>query len=322
MKRLLAVLVLLSGAAHAAPPAIVLEPVKVSQHVYYFKGEAGMASRDNKGFMSNAGFVVTSEGVVAYDALATPALGEAMIAAIRTVTPLPIRFVVAGHFHADHVYGLQAFKRAGAQVLGHPNSKAYIASDVAQQRLAQRRADLGPWVDASTVLVGADRWLDFDAGKTWRFALGGLHFRVIDSSGAHSDEDLMLFVEEDKVLFAGDLFFTGRLPFVGNADSKAWLAAMERMLDAGPLVVIPGHGNASSAPLEDMALTRRYLRYLREKMGAAAQDLTAFEDAYRQTDWSAFENYPAFEQANRLNAYGTYILMEQEMLKTSPENKK
>jgi glyoxylase-like metal-dependent hydrolase (beta-lactamase superfamily II) len=299
-------------AAAAAP--IVLEPVKVSEHVYYFKGEAGMATQANKGFMSNAGFVVTSEGVVAYDALATPVLGEAMIAAIGKVTKQPIRFVVAGHFHADHVYGLQAFRRAGAVILGHPHGQAYIQSAFAQQRLAQRRAELGPWIDEKTVLTGADRWLAFAPDKTYRFTLGGLHFRVTDASGAHSDEDLMLFVEEDRVLFAGDLMFSGRIPFVGTANSKVWLRALERMLDANPVVVIPGHGAASLMARQDMELTRSYLLFLREKMGAAVQEMTPFDEAYRQVDWSPFEKYPAFEQANRQNAYGTYMLMEQESL--------
>jgi glyoxylase-like metal-dependent hydrolase (beta-lactamase superfamily II) len=162
--------------------------------------------------------------------------------------------------------------------------------------------------------VGADRWLRFANGKTIRFESGGLHFRIIDSSGAHSPDDIMLFVEEDRVLFAGDLFFSGRIPFVGNADSKAWLAAMDQMLQVRPLVVIPGHGAASDHPQESMQLTRDYLTYLRQVMGRAAEDMTDFDQAYRQADWSRFANYPAFEQANRQNAYGTYLLMEQESL--------
>jgi glyoxylase-like metal-dependent hydrolase (beta-lactamase superfamily II) len=264
--------------------------------------------------MSNAGFVVTGDGVVVYDALATPALGEAMIAAIRKVTNKPIRQVVVGHYHADHIYGLQALKKTGALIVAHQNGRAYLNSDIAQQRMAQRRAELFPWVDDDTVLVPADRWLDFGDGKPKHFALGGLHFRIIDSSGAHSPEDIMLFVEEDKVLFAGDLYFTGRIPFVGNADSKVWLQAMDRMLDVQPKTVIPGHGLASTNTQQDMTLTRTYLLYLREKMGAAVREMQDFEDAYKQTDWSAFERYPSFEQANRLTAFGTYILMEQESL--------
>lgn len=309
---LLAWLVL--GANAAAADEIRLQPVRVSPHVYYFQGQAGMASADNKGFMSNAGFVVTNDGVVVFDALATPALGDAMVKAIRKVTPQPIRRVIVSHYHADHFYGLQALKAAGAEIWAHENGRAYLKSDLARERLEQRKTALAPWVDDKTRLLPADRWLSFKDGKTIRFELGGLHFRVIDTSGAHSDDDIMLAVEEDRMLFAGDLFFTGRIPFVGNADSKVWLEALDRMLEIRPEVVVPGHGEASKRTVQDMQLTRDYLVFLRKQMGDAVADMLSFDEAYEKTDWSRFEKYPAFEQANRLNAYGTYIVMEKESL--------
>lgn len=299
----------------SATADIELTPIKVSEHVYYFRGAAGVASAANQGFMSNAGFVVTNDGVVVYDALATPVLGQAMINAIRTITKQPIRKVIIGHYHADHIYGLQAFKKIGAELIGHENGREYLSSDIARQRLEQRKAELFPWVDDKTVVVAADKWLSFKDKKSIAFSLGGMRFQIIDSSGAHSSEDILLFVENDKVLFAGDIYFSGRIPFVGNADSRVWLQTLDRLLDVKPLVVIPGHGSASRKTVEDMQLTKIYLLYLREKMGAAVQELQGFEEAYQQTDWSQFENLPAFEQANRLNAFGTYILMENEALK-------
>lgn len=301
-------------AAAAPAPAPVLIPVKVSAHVYYFHGHAGMADAANQGFMSNAGFVVTRDGVVVFDALGTPALGEAMLKAIRKVTRLPVRRVIVSHFHADHFYGLQAFKAQGAQIWAHENGRAYLASDLAATRLAQRKEALAPWVDDATRLTGADRWLSFANGKTIAFAMGGVRFRIIDMSGAHAPDDIMLAVDDDKVLFAGDLFFSGRIPFVGEADSRVWLEALERMLALAPQAAIPGHGELSRHPARDIALTRDYLIFLRRVMGAAVADLDSFDEAYGKIDWSAFSSYPAFEQANRLNAYGTFLLMERESL--------
>jgi glyoxylase-like metal-dependent hydrolase (beta-lactamase superfamily II) len=297
-----------------AGAGIELQPVKVSPHVYYFQGESGMASAANKGFMSNAGFVVTNDGVVVFDALATPVLGEAMLQAIRKITPQPVRRVIISHYHADHFYGLQALKAQGAEVWAHENGRASLNSDFTLERLKERRASLALWVDDKTRLIAADRWLSFKQAGTLSFELGGMHFQVIDSSGAHSAEDIMLFVKEDGILFAGDLFFTGRIPFVGNANSKVWLAALDRMLDIKPGIVIPGHGQASDHALQDMQLTRDYLIFLRKKMGEAVADMQPFDDAYNKVDWSPFEKYPAFQQANRLNAYGTYLLMEKESL--------
>jgi len=54
--------------------------------------------------------------------------------------------------------------------------------------------------------------------------------------------------------------------------------------------------------------------YLRATMGKAVEDFVPFEDAYAKTDWSRFEKVPAFAAANRVNAYGTYLLMERELL--------
>jgi glyoxylase-like metal-dependent hydrolase (beta-lactamase superfamily II) len=300
--------------ALAGETAPQLKPIQVSPHVYYFGGESGMASAANKGFMSNAGFVVTDDGVVAFDVLGTPALGEAMLAAIAKITDQPVKRVIVSHYHADHIYGLQAFQKAGAEIWAHTKGQGYLHSDIARERLEQRRTDLRPWVDENTRLVPADRWLNFVDGKTMPFALGGMHFQLIDVSGAHSDDDIMMYVEEDKVLFAGDLYFTGRIPFVGDADSAAWLAALNSMLDVDPKLVIPGHGAASTNTKEDMALTRTYLEYLRKEMGAAVEDMMGFEEAYATTDWSQFESYPAFKDANRINAYGQYLVMERESL--------
>lgn len=310
----LAAAVLAFAAGTASAQQMALTPVKISPHVYYFHGHTGMADPANQGFMSNAGFVVTPDGVVVFDALGTPSLGEAMVSAIRTVTAQPIRRVIVSHYHADHFYGLQAFKAVGAEVWAHENGRQYLSSDVAPSRLAQRKADLKPWVNEKTRLVPADRWLHFDAGKTIRFVLGGVHFRVIDMSGAHSPEDIMLAVDEDRMLFAGDLFFTGRIPFVGEADSKVWLGALDEMLKIAPQVVVPGHGEMSRAPLKDLQLTRSYLLFLRQAMGDAVADMVPFEEAYQKTDWKAFASYPAFVQANRINAYQTYLLMERESL--------
>lgn len=303
-----------AGAASAKP--IALTPLKISPHVYYFHGNSGMADPANQGFMSNAGFVVTADGVVVFDALGTPALGQAMIKAIRSVTSQPIRRVIVSHYHADHFYGLQSLKAAGAEVWAHENGRNYVTSDMAALRLAQRKVALKPWVNDDTRLLPADRWLHFGAAKTIPFVMGGVHFRVIDMSGAHSPEDIMLAVDDDKVLFAGDLFFTGRIPFVGEADSKVWLGALDEMLKIAPALVVPGHGEMSREPLKDLQLTRSYLVFLRRVMGDAVADMVPFEEVYQKTDWKEFASYPAFEQANRLNAYQTYLLMERESLQS------
>jgi glyoxylase-like metal-dependent hydrolase (beta-lactamase superfamily II) len=293
-----------------SPVGVEVRPVRLAPHAYYVLGLAGAASAENQGFMSNAGFVVTSEGVVVFDALGSPPLAAELIRQIRKITPQPIRRVIVSHYHADHIYGLQAFKALGAEIWAHRRGGDYLASEEALQRLAQRRETLFPWVDETTRLLPADKWLEGDT----RFEMGGLHFELVYVGPAHSPEDIAMFVREDGVLYSGDLVFKGRVPFVGNADSKAWLNSLGRLLELQPKIMVPGHGEASTDAAADLTFTRDYLTYLRETMGSAVANLEPFEEAYAKTSWKGFEHLPAFQEANRVNAYNTYLLMEREAL--------
>lgn len=287
-------------------PAAALEPIRVSQSVYYIRGESAVPSIANRGHTSNAGFVVTKEGVVVFDTLGTPVLGREFIAAIRKITQAPIRRVIVSHYHADHFYGLPSFKDQGVEIWAHTAAREYLKSEGAQQRLTERRTTLAPWVDAKMRLIPADRWLDREVS----FRQGELTFRVFPVGPAHTPEDLAMVIEEEKVLFVGDLMFVGRLPFIGEADTKAWISAIDRIVKFNPKVIIGGHGGASRDAATDIRLTRDYLVYLREKMGAAALDLEEFDIAYKKTDWSRFSHLPAFDVTNRRNAFNTYIRMQ------------
>lgn len=307
--RLLAAVCLL-----AAPlaQAIDMTPVQVAPHSWYVLGKAGMASAVNEGFMSNAGFVVTDEGVVVLDALGTPVLGEQLIGEIAKITDKPIVRVIVSHYHADHYYGLQAFRERGIEIWAHKAGKVILESDDALARLEQRRADLFPFVDEKTVPTAADRWLDDDGAE---FRLGGVTFRVIYVGPTHSPDDVVLHVVEDEVVFAGDLLFRGRVPFVGNANTRGWLKALDRLLEIDARVLVPGHGAVSKNPQADLVMTRDYLRFLREELGRAVEEMQSFEEAYAGIDWSAWEKLPAFREANRLNAYNVFIQMERSSLR-------
>ncbi len=286
--------------------AFGLEPVQVSKSAYFVRGDTGLPSIANRGFTSNAGFVLTWDGIVVFDTLGTPVLGQELLAAIRSLSRTPLRRVIVSHYHADHFYGLAAFKAEGAEIWAHRAALPYLSSEAPKLRLDERRHSLAPWVDEKTQLIPADRWLDGEEV----FRLGGLTFRVFPVGPAHTPEDLAMLVEEERVLFVADLMFSGRIPFVGDADSRGWIAAIDRIVKYQPRVMIGGHGNASYDATADLRMTRDYLVYLREKMGAAANELVDFEEAYAKTDWSRFSHLPAFEAANRRNAYNTYIRIQ------------
>jgi glyoxylase-like metal-dependent hydrolase (beta-lactamase superfamily II) len=285
-----------------------LNPIKVASHTYFVQGLAEMGSSQNQNFISNSGFVITPKGVVVIDALGSPALAKKLLAEIRKLTAQKVVAVIVTHYHADHIYGLQEFKKIGAKIYAQYEGRNYLSSETAKQRLIASRLDFSPWIDQNTVLQAADVWIDQSAVLT----VGGINFNMSRAGPAHAPEDLMINVPSEGVLFAGDLVFRGRIPFVGNADSKGWLSALDRIESMNPKIVIPGHGSVSTNPLEDLRFTRIYLQYLRNTMSSAAVNMDSFEDAYQQADWSHYEDMPLFKAANRMNAYNVYLSIQSE----------
>jgi glyoxylase-like metal-dependent hydrolase (beta-lactamase superfamily II) len=284
----------------------------VGPGVWFVQGVAALGSPANRNFISNAGFVVTPDGVVVVDALGSPALAKDLLALIRLHTPQPVRWLVLTHCHADHLYGLQVFAEAGARVLAHRACLDYLGSEAARLRLEDSRRALAPWIDDATRLVRPDAVIGERGESEHVLALAGRRIVVRHVGPAHTPEDLVVHDEASGVLFAGDLVFRGRVPFVGQADSGRWLQALDLLLGLAPRVIVPGHGAASVAPVADLQGTREYLAFLRQAMGEAAERMEPFDEAYARVDWSRFARWPLFEAANRINAYNTYLLLERE----------
>ncbi|MBW4933096.1 MBL fold metallo-hydrolase [Marinobacter sp. F4206] len=272
-----------------------------------------MPDSTNEGLTANAGFVITGSGVVVFDALGTPSLGAAMIKEIRNLTDQSITHVVLSHYHADHIYGLQAFKKlTNAQIIAQDQSSRYIASAEAQQRLHQRKQALSPWVDENTRLIEPDKTFE----NQLVFESGEYRFTVFHAGPAHSPDDSMMMVQPAGVLFSGDIIQSGRVPFLNSdeVDTANWMSAIEEVRKLEPSILIPGHGGASDKAMEALEFTYDYLAFVRDRMEKAVENWVSFEDAYEQTDWSRYEALPAFDASNKANAYRVYLEMEKTVL--------
>jgi glyoxylase-like metal-dependent hydrolase (beta-lactamase superfamily II) len=288
--------------------------------IYYVLGFSGVPDTQNEGHTSNAGFVVTDAGVVVFDALGTPALGYRLLQRIREVTEQSIERVIISHYHADHIYGLQAFEEhAGnppvwAQVLalGYVGGSTASQGEDAERRLAQRREALFPWVDENTRIISPSNTFEDEMS----FVVGGVSFMLKHLGPAHAPADSILLVKDYGVLFSGDVIYKGRVPFLDSpeTDTKRWLRGLEYLveLDPPPNFVIPGHGEPSQSVEEAITTTSDYINYVRDAMSSAAENFAPFEDAYNATDWSAYKEMPAFEASNRGNAYRIFLELEAE----------
>lgn len=302
----IAMLVAIGMNAHATGRPLTLTPV--SKNAYYVQGESALGSPLNKNFISNAGVVIGPTGVVVIDALGSPALAKQLIDEIRKLTDKPIQFVIVTHYHADHIYGLQSLIDIGATVIAQESAKEYLGSDTALLRLQTSRTELAPWINDQTRLIPASQWIVEDT----RLTLAGLDVELIKMGPAHTPDDLAIYFPSEGVLFAGDLVFRGRIPYVGNADSLGWIQSLDKLLTRQANVIVPGHGPASTAAADDLKFTRDYLAFVRKAMEQAARDLEPFDEAYLATNWSRYEKIPLFNAANRMNAYNIYLSIQNE----------
>lgn len=305
-------------AAAPTPYAPLPQPLVFQQvpdaPIHYTIGHPAIPDVSNEGHTSNAGFVVTDEGVVVFDTLGTPSLGWAMLREIRRVTDKPVRFVVASHYHADHIYGLQAFRdHTDAVIVAQREALEYTApgnidDEKAIPRLEQRRQALAPWVDANTRIV--EPRLVFRQAAQIR--LGGKTFRMNYAGPAHSMSDMMMEVLPDRVLFAGDIVQNHRIPFMSSAvvNTTNWLNGLADVAAMNPRFIIPGHGQTSTDPRQAIVFTGDYIRYLRQVMGEAVANWTEFKAAYAAADWSRYRDVAAFAAINEGNAYRVFLEQE------------
>src|SRR2546426_2575372 len=168
--------------------------------VYAVLGATGRGSEGRP----NAGFIVTGDGVVVIDALASPAQGEQLVRVIRSVTREPIRWLVLTHHHPDHHFGAVVLRRAGARVIAHPDVSTGVdeqSREAAESawKLVVGKAQLGGFAYAGVpdwaVVTTDTLWLRSETvgiSPAWRGA-------------AHTAGDLIVGLAPERVLFAGDL---------------------------------------------------------------------------------------------------------------------
>jgi glyoxylase-like metal-dependent hydrolase (beta-lactamase superfamily II) len=216
----------------------------------------------------NAGFVVTAEGVVVIDALASPQQGKQLLQAVQTITRQPIRWLVLTHHHPDHHFGAIIFRRAGARVIAHPDRRVLAAESGEDALVADWVRVVG--LDAMRGFAFADT-PDRPVTKVDTVRLGGRMLVIEHPGAAHSAGDLTVWLPRERVLFAGDLLVEDGVTMIVDGSSGELLRALAAIDRMNPRVVVPGHGAIPRRASELVARTRSYIEALRQNMRSALE---------------------------------------------------
>jgi quinoprotein relay system zinc metallohydrolase 2 len=260
---LLGWLSLVALSAHAAvvaslPPLALDNP---APGIYVHFGRQEPMSRENSGDIANLGFIVGNRCVAVVDTGGTYAVGRALRDAIRSVTTLPICYVINTHVHPDHVFGNAAFIDDHPQFIGHARLPAALARRGSNYLNALRR-DLGDRAEGTAIVAPTET---VEAGET--LDLGARRLRLRAWRTAHTDCDLTVYDEATRTLFVGDLAFIGHIPVV-DGNLRGFLKAIEELRTIAADRAIAGHGRAVTWP-DALAPEARYLTALLSDVRAA-----------------------------------------------------
>ena len=220
---------------------------KLSEHVYAvvdFKN----ASPAGNSFGANSGVVIGNDAVLVVDTRISAKKAREFIADIKKITDKPIKYVVNTHYHLDHSWGNCEFVKLGAVVIGHENgcklASRYKEGMSHPEYYGMTAEDLNGTTLSPPTITFKDAML---------VDLGGVTVSLSYPGHTHTDDSIVALVDQDGVLFAGDILFTRYQPSLGYADVQGWLKALAKLENTPAKIIVPGHGPVSTvADIKDL----------------------------------------------------------------------
>jgi len=279
-----------------------LEFVEVAPGIYLHLGKHEEMGVDNLGDIANIGFIVGTESVAVIDPGGSPQLGLELRDAIRDLTDLPVSHVILTHIHPDHIFGSSAFADV-EHIVAHRNFNRALA----QRGNYYREAYNALFVDQSiptslqSTLTVADE-LDIE--------LGGRRLTVRAHRTAHTDNDLSVFDNATRTLWASDLIFAQRIPSL-DGSLTGWLEVMDELAALQAVQVIPGHGQPGSWATVALPQLRYLNLLLRETRDTIAHNIRLSE-AVEQVAAEESESWFLFASHHRGNVTKAHTELEWE----------
>ena len=226
------------GQAPAAGPNPILSEnalTHVSEHVYALMG------------FPNIGIVVGSRGTLVIDTGLGATNGETVVRVAQKLAKGMNLYLTTTHYHSEHTTGEQAFPANTVlirPVVQQEEMSKSVAAHVERFRsMSAQNKELLQDVKFRTPDILFDREMKLD--------LGGVTARLFWLGAAHTKGDELIFVEEDSVLFPGDIVESKLFPIIPNEDAsmKGWLAILDKLEPLKPHFIVPDHGATGDSSL-------------------------------------------------------------------------
>jgi glyoxylase-like metal-dependent hydrolase (beta-lactamase superfamily II) len=234
----------------------------------------------------NSGVIIGDKFIMVSDATATPAMAQDLIARIRTISDKPIKYVLLTHYHAVRVLGASAFVAEGAtEVIASQGTQELIAergkedmqSEIDRFPRLFRNAEEIPGLTWPTLVIGGGNPNIGEVPGKLTVDLGGVKVQIWSPGNGHTRGDTIAWVEEEKVLFSGDLVEYNAGVYTGDAHLQEWPATLQALRALKAEAIVPGRGEAmkgNAAVNQALDYTQRWVETLyRCAREAAEQDM-------------------------------------------------
>lgn len=216
---------------------------------------------------SNSGFIDLGGGLVIDSFWDLPRTRE-LINRYTEINPEAPRRLVNTHHNGDHTWGNQLFAEAGAEIIGHKLCAEYFSTESpAGMQMLTKAEGLPPAMEG---LAKALRRFDFEGidltppstliEQDTEIDLGNVTASLLYVGPAHTAGDVVIYLEDEGVLFTGDVLFNQCTPVGWEGTFGTWIAALKRLAELEPETVVPGHGPIGTA--QDLLELREYLEYV------------------------------------------------------------
>ena len=305
-------LIILAGAAFADDTAdkysdsvLYDKPIEIAPGIYSAIGATQPPTYENAGHNNNLSFIVTTDGVVVINGGASWKLAEALHHEIAEVTDRPVKLVINENGQGHSMLGNSYWAAKDVPILAHVDAAADFADSEGPEGLEMLKSYARENATGTSLVEPTETFTDM---KT--IQMGDTRIEVLHLGPAHSPGDTQVWLPDQKVLIAGDIAFSERMPpiFQGTCTS-CWIETFETKLEAlGAEIIVPGHG----APT-DLKTVRHgtidYLKDLREKIGKHIENDGDLANAY-YVDQSQWEYMDTFEELATKNAGAVFVEME------------
>jgi cyclase len=281
----LAVIVSFLAAGFASAQDLGPQIRKLEDGVYVYVG---------KNFNSNCGIVLTQEGVVLIDSGHSPTDSRAILAAVKKLTPLPVRFLIDTEPHPDHTTGHFVFSPPAVLVAAEGAGDSMRSRERGDPERIQKLAATSPEMRAA---LEGYRFVtpNVEYRQKMTLKVGERTFELIYLKGVHSESDTAVWLPKERVLFSAAGIVVNQInnlrPSVSIPDI---LAAAKTMKSLNPVHVVPGHGMPGTAKIfED---SEKYYALLLDRVGRLAKEGKSLEQIRKEVRMPEYEHWAAQER--------------------------